>query len=64
MAIGEDDCGVGMDLAILQPRHPMIDAPGQFADFGVQRSAEGDVHLLQAAADAEQRYAAGDASLR
>ena len=30
----------------------------------MQRTAEGDVHLLQAAADAENRHAAGDAGLR
>ena len=30
----------------------------------MQRAAEGDVHLLQAAADAEDRHAAGDAGLR
>ena len=53
-----------MDFAAFQPRHPMIHASGQFADFGMQRAAEGDVHLLQAAADPEQRDAAGDADLR
>ncbi len=30
----------------------------------MQRAAKGDVHLLQAAADAEQGYAASDASFR
>ena len=29
----------------------------------MQRAAEGDVHLLKAAADAENRHAAGDAGL-
>ncbi len=64
MAVGENHRGIGMDFAALQPRHPMVDAPRQFPDFGVQRAAEGDVHLLQAAADAEQGYAARDAGLR
>ena len=30
----------------------------------MQRAAKGDVHFLQAAADAEDRYAAGDAGFR
>ena len=30
----------------------------------MQRAAEGDVHFLQAAADAEDRHAAGDAGFR
>ena len=53
-----------MDFAVLQPRHPMVHAAGQFADFGMQRAAKGDVHLLQATANPEQRHAAGDAGLR
>ena len=64
MAVGEDDLGIGMDFAVLQPRHPVVHAAGQFADFRMQRAAEGDVHLLQAAADAEQRHAARDAGFR
>ena len=36
MAVGEDDGRIGMDLAVLQPRHPMVHAPGQFADLGMQ----------------------------
>src|ERR1700719_1606590 len=35
MTIGEDHLGIGMDLAAFEPRHPMIHAPGQFADFGM-----------------------------
>src|SRR5258708_19119158 len=61
--VGEDNSGIRMDFAALQPRHAMVHASGQLADFRMQRATEGDVHLLQAAADAEQRYAAGDASL-
>ena len=64
MPVGEDDVGIRMDFAVLQPRHAMVHASGQLADFRMQRAAEGDVHLLQAAADTEQRYAAGDASFR
>ena len=41
----------------------MIDAPGQLADFRMQRAAERDVHFLKTPANAEQRHAAGDASL-
>ena len=26
--VGEDDGGIGMDLAVLQPRHAMVHAPG------------------------------------
>jgi hypothetical protein len=52
-----------MDFAGLQPRHPMVDAPRQLANFRVQRAAKGNVHLLQAAADAEQGNAACDAGL-
>ena len=64
MAIGEDHFGVGMDFAVFQPRHAVVHSPGQFADFGMQRAAESDIHLLQATADPEQRNAAGDARLR
>ena len=64
VAVGEDNRGIGMDFAVLQPRHPVVHAAGYFADFRMQRTAEGDVHFLQAAADAEQRHAAGDASFR
>ena len=53
-----------MDLAVLQPRHAVVHAAGQFADLRMQRATEGDVHLLQAAADAEQRHAARDAGFR
>ena len=53
-----------MDFAVLEPRHPVVHASGHFADFRMQRAAEGDIHLLQATADAEQRHAAGDAGLR
>ena len=64
MPVGKDHRWIGMDFAVLQPRHAMVHAPGDFADFGMQRAAEGDVHFLQAAADAEQRHAAGDAGFR
>ena len=63
VAVGENDLVVGMNLAVLQPRHAVIHPSGYFADFGMQRAAEGDVHLLQAPANAEQRHAAGDAGL-
>ena len=53
-----------MNLAVLQPRHAVVHAPGDFADLRMQRAAEGDVHFLQAAADAEYRHAAGDAGFR
>ena len=53
-----------MDFAVLQPRHAVVHAAGDLADFRVQRTAEGDVHLLQAAANAEDRHAPGDAGLR
>jgi hypothetical protein len=61
MPVGEDNIGIGMDFTALQPGHPMVHASGQLADLGMQRAAKGDVHLLQAAADTEQRYAAVDA---
>ncbi len=64
MAVGEDDVGIGVDVAVLQPRHPVVHASRQFADLGMQRAAEGDVHLLKAPADAEQGYTAGDAGFR
>ena len=64
MPVGKDDVLIGMDLAVCQPRHPMVHAAGQLTDFRMQRAAKGDVHLLQAAADAEQRDAAGDAGFR
>ena len=62
--IGEYDVRIGMDFAVLQPRHPVIHASRQFADFRMERAAESHVHLLQAAADAKQRYAPGDANFR
>ena len=64
VAVGEHHRRIGMDLAVLQPRHAVVHAAGDFADFRMQRAAEGDVHLLQAAADAEHRHAAGDAGFR
>ena len=64
MTVGEHHRRIGVDLAVLQPRHAVVHAAGDLADFRVQRTAEGDVHLLQAAADAEDRHATGDAGLR
>ena len=64
MPVGEHHRGIGMDFAVLQPRHAVVHAAGNLADFGMQRAAEGDVHLLQAAADAEHGHAAGDAGFR
>ena len=64
MPVGKDHDGIGMDFAVLQPRHPVVHAAGQIADFRMQRAAEGNIHFLQAAADAEQRDAAGDAGFR
>ncbi len=52
-----------MRLAVRQPRHAMVHPSGQVADFGMQRRAERDAHLLKAAADAEQRHAARNAAL-
>jgi hypothetical protein len=52
-----------VDFAVLQPRHAVVHAPWNLADFRMQGAAEGDVHLLQAAADAEHRHAPGDAGL-
>ena len=62
--VGEHHRRIGMDFAVLQPRHAVVHAAGDFADFRMQRAAEGDVHFLQAAADAEDRNAAGDAGFR
>ncbi len=55
VAIGEHHFRIGMDLAVLQPRHAVVHAAGNVADLRMQRAAEGHVHLLQAAADVEQR---------
>src|SRR5882724_8976516 len=63
MTVAKDDVVIRMDFARLQSRHPMVDASGQFADFGMQRAAERDVHLLKAATDSEERQAARDADL-
>ncbi len=64
MAVGKDDRRVRMDFAILKPRHAVVHAAGDFADFRMQRTAKRDVHFLQAPTDAKQRHAAGDAGLR
>ena len=61
VAIGEHDLRVGVDLAALQPQHPVVHAPGQLADLGMQAAAEGDVHLLHAAAKTENRQGFLDA---
>src|SRR6185312_5853173 len=53
MTIREDHTGIWMDFAVLEPWHAMVHPPGQFPDLGMQRAAEGDIHLLQATADAE-----------
>ena len=63
MAVGEHHGRVGMDLAVLQPRHPVVHAAGQLANFRVKRTAVRDAHLLKAAADAEDRHAAFDTGL-
>ncbi len=62
--VGKHHRRIRMDFAVLQPRHAVVYAAGDLADFRMQRAAEGDVHLLQAAADAENRDTAGDTSLR
>jgi hypothetical protein len=61
MPLGEDDVGVGMDLARLEPRHAMVEAARQIADLRMQCAAERHVHLLEAAADAEERHPAREA---
>lgn len=38
VTIAENDGGVGMDLAGLKARHPVVHASGQFPDFGMQRA--------------------------
>ena len=63
VAVGKHHQRVGMDLAVLEPRHAVVHAARQLADFRDQRAAERDVHLLQPAADAEQRHTALDAGL-
>src|SRR5580700_2113741 len=63
VAIGENDFEIGMQFAVFEPRRPMVHAPGQLANLGMQRTAEGDIHLLKTAADAEQWHAALDAGL-
>ncbi len=63
MTVGEDNSEIGMNFPGLQPRHPMVHAAGQFANLGMQRSAEGDIHFLKAAANTEDRHASGDADL-
>src|SRR5262249_35171009 len=63
MPFGEHNLDIRMEFAIRQPRRAMIDAAGQVADFGMQRAAIGDVYLLDAPADAEQRHTARNAGL-
>ena len=63
VAIGEDHGWIGMNFPVLQTRHAMVQASGQFADLRVQRTAVGNVHLLKTAANAEHRHALGDAGL-
>ena len=61
MTLAVDHVLVGMDFAGRQSRHAVVHAAGQFPDLRMQRAAEGHVHFLEAAADAEQRQAALDA---
>src|SRR6516162_7251780 len=61
VAVGKNHLHIGVEFAVRQTRRAVIDAAGQFADFRMQRAAIGDVHLLKAAADAEQRHASRDA---
>ena len=63
VAVREYYLGIGVDLAVLEARHAVVHAARQLADLRVQRAPERDVHLLEAAADAEDRHAAGDAGL-
>src|SRR5262249_17000564 len=62
VAIGEDNGGIGVDLARLGSWHAVVQAARQFANLVVQRAAERDVHLLKAATDAQNGHAAGDAN--
>src|SRR5262249_17413930 len=63
MAISKNDGRIGVDLAILQPRHSVVHAPRQLPDFGMKRAAKGDVHLLKAPAEAKDRHVSGDTNL-
>jgi len=49
---------------VSRPRILAVDAAGNLADLRMQRAAERDVHLLEAAADAKDRHPARDAGLR
>ena len=57
MAIGEDDFGIGMDLAVGEPRHAMVHAARDLADLRMQRAAERHVHFLKASTNGQQRNA-------
>ena len=59
-AVGEADDMAMLELLLQRAvrRHPVVDPPRDLADLRVQRPAEGDVELLKAAADAEDRHAA------
>src|SRR6516225_4029156 len=48
VAIGEDNSGVGMDLARLGSWHAVVQAARQLANLVVQRTAERDVYVLKA----------------
>ena len=63
MAVGKHNLGIGVNLTVLQPGHAVVHAPRQIANLGMQRTAEGNVHFLEAPTDTKERNAAGNAGL-
>ena len=64
MAVRENDFRVGMGIPVFQPGRPVVHASGQLPDFRMQGAPEGDSHLLDAAAQAQDGDAPCNAGLR
>ena len=61
MAIGEHDRRIAMKTSIFCAWRAVVHAAWQVSHLGVERAAEGDIHLLESAADPEQGHASIDA---
>ena len=61
MAIGEHDLRITMNTSIFCAWRTVIHAARKVSHLRMERAAERDIHLLKAAADPEQGYAAVNA---
>src|SRR5579859_304879 len=61
MAIGEHDLRIAMKTSIFRAWRTVVQAARNVSHLRMERAAEGDIHFLKSAADAEQGHASVDA---